>query len=247
MVQKLGRFLLDRVNQEYRSIPAASTALEHSLFDLSQPTNPDELVSKVLATSAVINIKCNACKIETIKSGTTNTNDLMYPPQRPAPRGGRATRTTFSQALKMGVERETTSKGWCRDCGRYRDLQTRKTIQSVPAVMAINTMISTPEHRRLWATSGWLPEEIGIIVDQGQFFCFEGQDLKLHLQRGTYKIAVYSLIGMVVSVESATPQKPHLVATVNGKFLVYLLSDVANPCSCSHGTERTCGKPMASV
>lgn len=98
----------------------------------------------------------------------------------------------------------------------------RKTIHSVPAVLAVNTAISTPEHRRLWSTPGWLPEEIGIIVDQGQFFCFEGEDLKLHLQRGIHSITVYSLIGMVINIESSAPQKTHLVGMVNGRLHPYL-------------------------
>jgi PAB-dependent poly(A)-specific ribonuclease subunit 2 len=71
----------------------------------------------------------------------------------------------------------------------------------------------------LWATPGWLPEEIGIIVDQGQFFCYEGEDLKLHLQRGIHNIRVYSLIGLSVNIEGTQPQKPHLVGMINGKCL----------------------------
>ncbi|KAK0617114.1 PAB-dependent poly(A)-specific ribonuclease subunit PAN2 [Immersiella caudata] len=215
MVQNLSRFLLERVHQEYKSIPPVSTALEAELFSLSQPANPQEVAHKVLATAASISIKCTSCGSESIRMATTNTVDLMYPPQKPAGRGGKAARLTFSHALKLGVEREANSKGWCKTCNRYHQLQMRKTVQSVPAVMAINTVITTPEHRRVWSANGWLPEEIGIIVEGGQFFCFEGRDLELHLQRGTYKIAVYSLVGMVVSAESSTPQKPHLVATVN--------------------------------
>ncbi|PHH66549.1 hypothetical protein CDD81_7024 [Ophiocordyceps australis] len=61
----------------------------------------------------------------------------------------------------------------------------------------------------------WLPEEVGVIVDQGQFYCYEGEDLKLHLQRGMHNIIVYSLIGMAVNIESGQAQKPHLVAMVN--------------------------------
>jgi PAB-dependent poly(A)-specific ribonuclease subunit 2 len=94
----------------------------------------------------------------------------------------------------------------------------RRIINSVPAVLPINTAVASADHKRLWATPGWLPEEIGIIVDQGQFFCYEGQDLKLHLQRGIHNIAVYSLMGVVVNIETPPPQKPHLVAMVNGKY-----------------------------
>ncbi|KXX75827.1 PAB-dependent poly(A)-specific ribonuclease subunit PAN2 [Madurella mycetomatis] len=215
MVQGLSRFLFDRINQEYRSISPASTALEQALFNLPQPPNPDDLVSRVLATSAVVTIKCINCRSETTRPGTAYVNDLMYPVTKAPGRGGRAPKTTFSQVLKMGVERETSSKGWCNRCQRYQNLQMRKTIHGVPAVLTVNTSISTPDHRRLWATPGWLPEEIGIIVDQGQFFCFEGEDLKLHLQRGIHNITVYSLIGMVVNIESNGPQKPHLVSMVN--------------------------------
>ncbi|KAL2187287.1 hypothetical protein L209DRAFT_753216 [Thermothelomyces heterothallicus CBS 203.75] len=215
MAQGLSRFLFDRINHDYRSIAPISTALEQSLFGFPQPPSMDDLVSKVLATSAVVTIKCMNCRSETQRPGTAYVNDLMYPPPKGSIRGGRAPKTTFSQVLKMGVERETASKGWCSRCQRYQNLQMRKTIKSVPAVLAINTAITTQEHRRLWSTPGWLPEEIGIIVDQGQFFCFEGEDLKLHLQRGIHDITVYSLIGMVVNIESTSPQKSHLVGVIN--------------------------------
>lgn len=218
MVQGLSRFLLDRINHEYRSISPASTALEQELFQLPQPPNPDDLMSRVLATSAVVTVKCINCRSETTRPVNAYVNDLMYPAAKAPGRPGRAPKTTFSQVLKMGVERETASKGWCNRCQRYQNIQMRKTIQGVPAVLTVNTVISTADHRRLWATPGWLPEEIGIIVDQGQFFCFEGEDLKLHLQRGIHNIAVYSLIGMVVNIESSSPlQKSHLVSMVNGE------------------------------
>jgi PAB-dependent poly(A)-specific ribonuclease subunit 2 len=247
MVQNLARFLLDRVSQEYKSIPPASTALEAELFSINQPANHHDLAHKVLATSAMASIRCTSCKNESTRMGTNNVIDLMYPPPPKPVRGGKAARVTFSQALKMGIERETNSKGWCKTCNRYHQLQMRKTLQSIPAVMAINTVITSLEHRRLWSTTGWLPEEIGVIMEAGQFFCFEGRDLELHLQRGIHKIAVYSLIGMVVSVESPPPQKPHLVATVNGKCpgQVYLI--VSDFCSGPFGPDPFGGKPMVPI
>jgi len=54
-------------------------------------------------------------------------------------------------------------------------------------------------------------------VDNGQFFCYEGEDLKLHLQRGIHNITVYSLTGVATSIEDGQQQKSHLIATVNGK------------------------------
>lgn len=101
-------------------------------------------------------------------------------------------------------------------------MSTRKTIHSIPKVLMLNTAITSADHRALWSTPGWLPEEIGIIVEQGQFFCYEGEDLKLHLQRGIHNITVYSLIGMAINIESGQGQKPHLVAMVNGMTLTPL-------------------------
>ncbi|XXG95724.1 poly(A)-specific ribonuclease [Hypoxylon texense] len=92
---------------------------------------------------------------------------------------------------------------------------TRKTIHRIPSVLMLTTAISSNEHRRLWATPGWLPEEIGVIVDNGQFFCFEGEDLKLHLQRAIHTITVYSLTGLAVNIEGGQQQRSHLVAMAN--------------------------------
>ena len=72
------------------------------------------------------------------------------------------------------------------------------------------------EAKQLWSIPGWLPEEIGVIVEQGQFFCYQGEDLKLHLQRAMHNITVYSLIGLAADIDSGQHQKPHLVSLVNG-------------------------------
>jgi PAB-dependent poly(A)-specific ribonuclease subunit 2 len=81
----------------------------------------------------------------------------------------------------------------------------------------LNASITTADAKQYWATPGWLPEEIGVIVDQGQFFCYQGEDLKLHLQRGIHNITVYSLIGLAADIDSGQHQKSHLVSLVNGQ------------------------------
>jgi PAB-dependent poly(A)-specific ribonuclease subunit 2 len=123
---------------------------------------------------------------------------------------------SFSQVLKASVERQDQMRGWCPSCRRYQQLHTSRQIQQVPAVLMINAAIHTAEAKELWASPNWLPNEIGVIVDQGQFYCYQDQDLKLHLQRGVYNIQVYELIGVVSEVSSALNEKPHLVSTING-------------------------------
>ncbi|KAK7414478.1 poly(A)-specific ribonuclease [Neonectria punicea] len=198
MLQGLTRFLLDKIVHDHKLINPNSSAME-----------------QVLATSATSSIRCISCMSEYTRPGSTLVNDLLYPSGKPGARNAKQPRTTFSQILKNSVERETTSKGWCSRCQRYQTIATKKSIHSIPAVLLLNTAITSQDHRALWSTPGWLPEEIGIIVEQGQFFCYEGEDLKLHLQRGMHNITVYSLIGMAINIESGQTQKSHLVSMVN--------------------------------
>lgn len=80
----------------------------------------------------------------------------------------------------------------------------------------INAAIHGAEAKQLWSIPDWLPQEIGIIIEQGQFFCYEGQDLRLHMQRNKFTMNVYELVGVVADVNSGENQKPHLVSIVNG-------------------------------
>ncbi|KAI2610550.1 ubiquitin carboxyl-terminal hydrolase-domain-containing protein [Hypoxylon sp. NC1633] len=227
MLQQLARFLLRQMAQNY------------SLITQSPQTHMTEVprsgaFEELFQTSATSSIRCMNCRSETTKADHTMVNELMYPQNKPGHRNPRVRGTTFSQVLKTSVERETTNKGWCNNCHRYQTLATRKTIHRVPSVMMLTTAINNNDHRRLWATPGWLPEEIGVIVDAGQFFCFEGEDLKLHLQRGIHSITVYSLTGLAVNIEGGQQQRSHLVAMANiahsapeapGKSQWYLFND----------------------
>lgn len=98
----------------------------------------------------------------------------------------------------------------------------------------LNAAVNTPEARQFWSTPGCLPEEIGVIIDKGQFFCFEGKDLQLHLERGIYNMTVYSLVGFVADVDSGQHQKSHLVSLVNGMHHILCLLVITNPVSVGH-------------
>ncbi|KAF1911381.1 PAB-dependent poly(A)-specific ribonuclease subunit PAN2 [Ampelomyces quisqualis] len=200
MIQNLNRFLLDKISEEFRQmLPSQSGP---SLMDL------------VLETQARASMRCAQCANETIRGGKNFVNELVYPAKH-VMKNTRIPRPTFSQILKASVERQDQTRGWCTKCNRYQQMVQRKTIQSVPGVLMLNAAIQSHEAKLLWSIPNWLPQEVGIIVDQGQFYCFEGQDLKLHLQRGVFDIMVYELVGVVADINSGEHQKPHLVATIN--------------------------------
>ena len=199
LIQNFNRFLLDKVSEEFRRL-------------MPNHGGPS-LMDQVLETQARASMRCAQCANETVRGGKTYVNELVYPAKHVMKNLHK--RPTFSQILKASVERQDQTRGWCNNCKRYQQMVQRKTIQAVPGVLMLNAAIQSHEAKLLWSTPNWLPQEIGIIVDQGQFYCFEGQDLKLHLQRGAYNIMVYELIGVVADINSGEHQKPHLVATIN--------------------------------
>ena len=200
MIQAFNRFLMDKISTEFRQM----------IGGLGSPSFMD----KVLETQARATMRCPQCRNEMMNEGRTFVNELVYPAKN-IMKNARSPRPTFSQILKSSVERQDQMKGWCDRCKRYQQLVQRKTIQSIPSVLMLNAAIQSHEAKLLWSIPNWLPQEIGIIVDQGNFYCFEGQDLKLHLQRGAFNILVYELVGLVADINSGEHQKPHLVATIN--------------------------------
>lgn len=218
MIQAMNRYLLKTFSDSFRQLPPHNRHMEQALM-----------------TGALTSIRCGHCANEMLKAGETLVHDLVYPLKagtlsvsRPGsfnltgPQAmkhhPRVPRPSFSQILKASVERHDQTRGWCDRCKRYQQLSTRKTIQSIPKVMMINAAIHSPDQKQLWSTPGWLPQEIGVIINNGQFYCYQGDDLKHHLQRGVYEIVVYELVGVVADINSGENQKSHLVSLINGTF-----------------------------
>lgn len=200
MIQAMNRFLLEKMAADFRQMSPQGSHMDHAI-----------------TTMALTSIRCSHCANETIRPGAAYVHELVYP-SKMGKSQLRGHSLTFSQILKASVERHDLTRGWCDRCKRYQQLAARKTIQSLPPVLMMNAAVHTTESKQLWAKPKWLPQEIGVIVDdKEQFFCFEGQDLKMHLQRGVHKIAVYELIGVVADINSGENQKSHLVSIINGK------------------------------
>lgn len=195
MVQTANRCLMDLFCKSYRQMPPHDNDLD-----------------RALTMSAVMLIRCGHCANEAYQPADTIVHDLVYPQLKVH---HRAPRPSFSQVLKASIERQSQRRGWCDRCKRFQQLGTRNSVRRVPEVMMINTAIHSMDQKQLWSIPGWLPREIGIINTDGQFYCYEGQDLKAHLKRGVYDITVYDLIGLVADINSGENQKSHLVAMID--------------------------------
>lgn len=128
---------------------------------------------------------------------------------------------SFSDVLKMTLEKELQIRAWCDKCRRYRQLVTRTALHGIPPVLALNTGLEKSlDCKQLWAVPGWLPEEIGIHVEGGKVTCFEGENLRnLQRTRHQYAITTYQLVGMVAEISSGENEKPHLVSLVDSEYL----------------------------
>ncbi|KAJ5724428.1 hypothetical protein N7493_006156 [Penicillium malachiteum] len=201
-IQAVNRFFLTQIAHDFRTIQPSSEELEQRL-----------------ATIASESIRCMFCQNETVRPGNSLANELLYPNMDPNPNVKNSRRNPafkFSNILRASIERETTNRGWCNYCRRYQQVIIRKTIRRMPLVLMLNAAVANNAPcRRLWSTPGWLPDSIGIIIDNGQVMCFEGEDLRLRIENNTSGLIVYDLVGLVSEIDVPEHQKPHLVSFVN--------------------------------
>lgn len=202
MIQAACRFLLSQTADDYRR-------------DSSIPT----LFEQTIAVDALTSIRCVHCHNETIRPGGGYITDLTYSQSHSPNHKHRQSIPTFSQILKASIELQNQTRGWCDKCRRYQQLATRKGVRRLPDMMMINAALKTAETRQYWSVPGWLPDKIGLIIDNGKFFCVEGEDLRLHLEKGLHVVKVYDLVGIVVDVDSGEHQKSHLVSLINGMLV----------------------------
>ncbi|KAK8037895.1 PAB-dependent poly(A)-specific ribonuclease subunit PAN2 [Apiospora phragmitis] len=200
MLQNFTRFLLDKIVLDYNRMEHRSVAME-------------EVILAPILNNTLADADHSCWKLQLRVPFVATTAQAR---RKSGHRQAKSAKITFSQILKKSVERDLTSKGWCQTCHKYQTLSTKKLIRSVPTVLTLLAGMPSEEHRRLWATPGWLPEEIGVIINNGQFFCYEGEELRYQLQRGYHDMSVYSLTGVAVNIETGQPSRGnHLVAVAN--------------------------------
>lgn len=197
MIQNLNRFLFASIEENYRLT-----------------TGNSDLIQQAFGTTGHAFSRCGHCSYEASQPKVWYTHDLVYPAKsyKTSPRH---MQQRFSHILKASVERYDQQRGWCSNCQGYKPITSRRVVQSVPAILALNAAVHSQDARQLWSTPGFLPAEIGIIVKDGQFFCYEGQDLKSHLQRRAFDVVVYELVGAVADITLGEGKKSHVISLID--------------------------------
>jgi len=196
-IQSVNRFFLKQVAHDHKLMMGTTDG-----------------VDEILATGALEAIRCMYCSNETMKPGSSYVHDLVYPPNDPK-HNPRAPIFKFSSILKATIEKENKSRGWCNKCRRYQPLSTRKTIQHLPFVLMLNAALINPAMKTFWETPGWLPAEVGVLIQNRAVYCFEGADLQNQLRNRPQQLVVYELVGFVAEIDMSDRQQPHLVSMVN--------------------------------
>ena len=200
-IQSVNRFLLKQIAQDSQSL-----------------TGRSDDVDSVLATGATESIRCMYCHNEIKRAGNTYVHEMMYPPLPPTDptTARRNPMLKFSAILKASIEREGESRGWCNTCRRYQQLSLRKFVRHLPFIMTINAALGSPLSSTLWEIPGWLPTEIGFLVQEGNVYCFEGPELEAHLRNSRgHHLLVYELVGLVAEIDVGGLDRPHLVSFVD--------------------------------
>ncbi|EEH45016.1 PAB-dependent poly(A)-specific ribonuclease subunit PAN2 [Paracoccidioides brasiliensis Pb18] len=196
-IQSVNRFFLNQISHDFRLMFPHSDQLDHTL-----------------STDAVESIRCMLCHNETIRPSNAFVNELIYP-TIDLKQSRRSSSYQFSSILKSTIERETQNRGWCSHCRRYQQVSIRKTVHKMPLVLMINAAINNANIRQLWGTPGWLPEEVGILLEDGRIQCFEGEELKTRQKNDIPSFMVYELVGLVAEIDIPDHHKPHLVSFIN--------------------------------
>lgn len=196
-VQSVNRFLLKQISVDYASMAGSSDGID-----------------EILSTGALEAIRCLHCGNVTTKHGSLYVHDMLYPNMEPK-HNPRSHHFKFSSILKATMEREVKHRGFCNKCRRYQQLATRKSIQHLPFVLMLNTALINPAMQTLWESPGWLPAEIGIMMQNRGIHVFEGTELATQLRSKASSIIVYELVGFVADIDTTERQQPHLVSLVN--------------------------------
>ncbi|KAK6354956.1 poly(A)-specific ribonuclease [Orbilia brochopaga] len=197
MIQSLNRFLMEKIAADFKSCAIADR---------------DELeLENALITSSMTCIKCSNCGTETMRPSNSFVRELAYPKK------GKAL-GNFSSVLKHSIERDGQTRGWCDKCRRYLSLTTKKVVQEVqPRVLMFNAAAVTQEAKMYWAEKNWLPREIGIVVQDKKFLCYQGAELNRIKERNP-NVVVYELVGLVAEITGEADSAPHLVGMIDVSY-----------------------------
>lgn len=73
-----------------------------------------------------------------------------------------------------------------------------------------------------WSAPGWLPDRLGIDLNNKHLNVYQGEEIRHHEKKGV-NLKIYELVGFVAEVHEEGAARKHMVSFVNGtyQFLPY--------------------------
>ncbi|KAI5296428.1 poly(A)-specific ribonuclease [Ascosphaera acerosa] len=197
--QAVHRFFLKQICQDYRGLIPNSDVLDQTL-----------------AISASESIRCMYCGREHVRVINSCITDLVYPPASDPKQFRRNPNCRFGNILRTTLQNEQQSRGWCQNCRRYQQMSMRKNMHRLPMVLTVNAGLMKHNARGMWAVTGFLPDQLGLTIENGRVHVFEGEELKARRRMNTpTSLIEYELVGIVAEVNVSEHTKPHLVSFIN--------------------------------
>lgn len=221
-IQGVARYLLDESARDLTE--SRITAQHYRLAGLDLLEHLELMYDNTSKMQIFGKTKCFNCAQESEKDVSQRVHTMLY-------EGPTIDINSFSQAVKAAFDNFDRSRGWCTNCGRYKVQTVEKVVRNLPSVLYLGAAADTEHARKLWTCPGWLPTKIGVVLDRGKAYCFEGKDLEAVLSRRTFIVRTYELVGYVAEI-SGRDQLPHLVSVVNGKSLAAETEIAAHHHSC---------------
>jgi len=207
--------LIQNFNRWLMSTFTTEAFVDGKTFSLRPPTfsnmtiapAPVSAINQVLGISVKTTNRCLACQHVSVRESTLQTVDLSYPRTKAAD-------SSFPDVLRSAIIRASTTKANCSNCKNFAPLDSRRDLasspnSSLPPVLSINAMVSTPEQLEVWKdrteagkVRHYLPRQVSFHVgDTGEIVADEsGQGI------------TYEVKSVVVQVQTTPDNPAHLLS-----------------------------------
>jgi PAB-dependent poly(A)-specific ribonuclease subunit 2 len=149
LIQNFNRWLMSTFTTEAFVDGKSLSLRPTSIQNMSLAANTTSAINQVLGAQVKTTNRCLSCKHVAVRDSTLQTIDMSYP------RKVSGNDHSFADSLRSSIIRSSTTKANCSNCKSFAPLDSRRDLASAPAaslppVLSINAMVSSPETLELW-------------------------------------------------------------------------------------------------
>lgn len=156
LIQSFNRWLLSAFSAE-AIVNGETFAVRRSSMAGLKLSAKESAIDQVLGIRTRTTNTCSACDHVASREGSLHVIDMQYlrKVSFPSTLLIQPSETKFTDLLRTSLLRESTTKATCSSCKQFVPLASRRIIDgeladSLPAVLSVNAMVSTPDVFEIW-------------------------------------------------------------------------------------------------